>query len=401
MGNFIDDILERKERESERLEFKSYVFDGGKFSSLSQKESDKFLKEICAFANTYGGTIVLGIREDDNHNPSEVVDTQVTEELFEEWEKTLRNKIATQTIPVLYGIKTEHLLCQEKNCIIITIPRSVLKPHAFNTGSRDEIYMRNGNTISPMRYNDLKHSFLELDHILQKIQEYRDERLSYLLNGDLDEVLIERPFLLLHIIPEQSLDMNTTVDLSKIIYNSAFHPICIQGYSNYSFNSDGLIKIKLGSGQAGLNSYIQVSLNGFLESMTLRLWADEEHYLPQWDDVEATVVKDIFSFCQELNHLGLGDVFHIGMSLVNAKGKYLPCRTYYNEDAFPINKNLIKTPFVRYALNDDYATSVLPIFTKLSQTMGLAQSTLYDQNGQPDEKSFSFLPSPDNAPEAR
>ncbi|WP_066925989.1 AlbA family DNA-binding domain-containing protein [Murdochiella massiliensis] len=391
MGNFIEQILENQERESERLEFKDYRFEQGKFNSLGQKESDKFLKEICAFANTYGGTIVLGIGEDENHNPDKLVDTGVTPELFEEWEKALRNKIATQTIPVLYGIKAEHMIVQEKNCILITVPRSVLKPHAFNSGSRDEIYMRNGNTSSPMRYNDLKHSFLELDHIMQKIQEYRDERLSFLLNGNLDEALIQRPFLLLHILPEQSLDMSTTIELSHILNNRAFHPICSQHYSLYSYNSDGLIMVKLGSGQSGLSSYIQVSLNGFLESLTLRLWDDEEHYLPRWDDVEDTVVKDIYTLCRELNVLGLGDVYHIGMSLVNAKGKSLPSRGYYNEDAFPINNNLIKTPFVRFDINKDFATSILPIVTKLAQTMGLAHSTLYEQSGKPSETKFSFL----------
>lgn len=391
MANYIEQILDNKDRESERLEFKDYRFEQGKFNSLGQKESDKFLKEICAFANTYGGTIVLGIGEDENHNPDKLVDTGVTPELFEEWEKALRNKIATQTIPVLYGIKAEHMTVREKNCILITVPRSVLKPHAFNSGSRDDIYMRNGNTSSPMRYNDLKHSFLEFDHIMQKIQGYRDERLSFLLNGDLDETLIEMPFLLLHILPEQSLDMSTTVELSKIIYNSAFHPICTTSYSVYSYNSDGLIKVELGRDQSGLSSYIQLSLNGFLESLTLRLWNEEKHYLPPWDDVEEVVVKDIYSLCHELNILGLGDVYHIGMTLANAKGKSLPSRAYYNEDALPINKNLIKTSFVRVDINKDFAASILPIFTKLSQTMGLSHSTLFEQDGSPNQKKFSFM----------
>lgn len=396
MANYIEQILDNKERESERLEFKDYRFEQGKFNSLGQKESDKFLKEICAFANTYGGTIVLGIGEDENHNPDKLVDTGVTPELFEEWEKALRNKIATQTIPVLYGIKAEHMTVREKNCILITVPRSVLKPHAFNSGSRDDIYMRNGNTSSPMRYNDLKHSFLEFDHIMQKIQGYRDERLSFLLNGDLDETLIEMPFLLLHILPEQSLDMSTTVELSKIIYNSAFHPICTTSYSVYSYNSDGLIKVELGRDQSGLSSYIQLSLNGFLESLTLRLWNEEKLYLPPWDDVEESVVKDIYSLYHELNILGLGDVYHIGMTLANAKGKSLPSRAYYNEDALPINKNLIKTSFVRVDINKDFAASILPIFTKLSQTMGLSHSTLFEQDGSPNQKKFSFMRQADN-----
>lgn len=396
MGNLIEQIFDNKERESERLEFKDYRFEQGKFNKLGQKESDKFLKEICAFANTYGGTIVLGIGEDEYHNPDKLVDTGVTPELFEEWEKTLRNKIATQTIPILYGIKVEHMTIQGKNCILIKVPRSVLKPHAFNTGSRDEIYMRNGNTSSPMRYNDLKHSFLEFDHLMQKIQTYRDERISFLLNSNLDETLIERPFLLLHILPELSLDMSTTVDLSHIIYNPVFRPICSQYYSMYSYNSDGLIIVKLDSWQSGLSSYIQVSLNGFLESLTLRLWGDEEHYSPYWDDIEVTVVKNIYALCHELNVLGLGDVYHIGMSLVNAKGKSLHSRDYCNEDAFPINNNLIKTPFVRFDINEDFATSILPIVTKLAHTMGLAHSTLYEQNGKPSEEKFSFMKQENN-----
>ena len=100
----IDELLSNKVQENQSLEYKAYNFENGKFNTLDQKHKSTLIKEICAFANAQGGTIILGIGEDENHNPTAASGTGVTEELFEQWEQSFRLFCKTKIRPVLHGI---------------------------------------------------------------------------------------------------------------------------------------------------------------------------------------------------------------------------------------------------------------------------------------------------------
>ncbi|WP_066924566.1 AlbA family DNA-binding domain-containing protein [Murdochiella massiliensis] len=412
MRNFIEDILERKERESERLEFKAYVFNGGKFSSLPQKESDKFLKEICAFANTFGGTIVLGICEDDNHNPSDIVDTQVTEELFEEWEASFRNTIANRTIPVLYGIKLEHLVVKDKNCIVVKIPRSALGPHAFDNGSRDEFCKRNGNTITPMRYNDLKQAFVDSDRLQKRILSFRDERLAMILSGEIDESMMDQTALVIHIFPENALSEEASIDLERAKKSSALLPLIPEGTESVDkalYNADGVMKYNRGlQDEPSIISYIQLFSNGSIESydfhlMNYKVSNMETGCIYFWRDIEKIIASKIYSYCSTLADLGLGDAYFISCTLLNTNGKKAIIDKDFGFLSNPISPNIVKSLFVKYSVNEVYPSAIEPILNKLARTVGWKLSSLYNDDGSPRPSDFPFLSSddPDNAPEAR
>ena len=76
--SIVDELLSNKVQENQTLEYKEYNFENGKFNSLEQKQRSTLIKEICAFANAQGGTLILGIGEDENHNPTAAFGTGVT-----------------------------------------------------------------------------------------------------------------------------------------------------------------------------------------------------------------------------------------------------------------------------------------------------------------------------------
>ena len=47
----------------------------------------------------------------------------------------------------------------DTNLILINIPKSMVKPHAFDDGNKDTFYIRYGNTINNMRLDDLREMF--------------------------------------------------------------------------------------------------------------------------------------------------------------------------------------------------------------------------------------------------
>ncbi len=391
---FLEEIISEKISESDTLEYKDYYFTNGKLTSLDQKELAKLFKEICALANYNGGKIILGLKEDNNHNPSELSDVGVNKDTFEMWEQALRNKLSVNIIPSLYGITTELVeVRDDTNCIIIDVPRSVLKPHAYNTGSNHEFYIRNGNTSIQMRYNDLKNSFDSLSNRQQKLESFRSERISSILNSEIDDTLITSPLLLIHILPEVSFDERIYIDLKACEYNDnldIFNPDGHHGSVNY--NANGLIKTRRNHKDL-LSTYIQIFSNGNLEIGEIYLMKYDVDENPRmiycWDNFEKIIAKKIYNYCKELYKQRLGTGFYISFTLLNVKDYY--SRTSgFGELSEPIKQNIIKSQFVKWDINTSYQSSMYQLFNKFANIFGSRESWLYN-DGEPIAEKFNFI----------
>lgn len=390
---FLEEIINEKISESDTLEFKNFCFTDGKLNSLEQSKISTLLKEICAFANYNGGKIIIGIKEDKDHNPSDFSDTGVNKITFEKWEQSLRNKLSVSIVPSLYGIKLDYIdIGENKNCIVIDVPRSVLKPHAFNTGSNHEFYIRNGNTSIRMKYNDLKNSFDALNLKQQKLDSFRDDRIASILNNEIDESLTTSPLLLIHIYPEISLNESTYINLINCETNLNLELLNNNGISRYrNYNADGFMKSERDNN--GLLSYIQIFTNGVLEidenHLMNRNINNQSNFIFFWDSIEKIMARKIYEYCNELNSQNLGTSFYISFTILNAKGyRSMTSESYYYTEI--INKILIKSNFVKWNINNSYEKSMYHLFNKFAHIFGIRESSLYE-HGIPIEERFDFL----------
>ena len=387
----INEILSGSLKESEVLEFKEYKFEDGKFNSLDSKNMNTLMKEICSFANTDGGKIILGIAEDENHNPTKTSDTGVNAENFETWEQSFRNKIATKTIPAIYGVKLHHLNVDDNNCILIDIPRSFLKPHAFDDGEH-KFYTRNGNESRPMRYPELKNNFLALDSSQRKLSSFRDERISSILNGEVDDSLSTVPSLIIHIYPENSIDPTTYIDLKQYEHNSKIDIFNPSGYHGQPYyNANGLIKV-INTYRHPFSTYIQRFPNGVLEIREKYLLTydvdDDQNLIYYWDKLEEIMAQKIYQYCIELSS-ALGYNFYIWYTLLNVKGHYSRTSNW-GDVSEPLKQNIIKSPIIKWAINESYSRSMLPLFNNFANIFGSRESWLYNDN-EPIEEKFNFI----------
>jgi len=390
---FLEEIIGNRIGESGTLEFKDYFFEGGKLNSLNQKHIFTLLKEICSFSNTDGGRIVIGIKEDNDHNPASFSGTGVDKTTFEVWEQSLRNKIATMTVPSIYGIDLKLVsIDNETNCIIVEVPKSVLKPHAFNSGTKDEFYMRNGNICTPMRYNDIRNSFNALEFKQERIRRFINERLSFILNGNLDDLLSIDSTLVLHIIPEWSLDESNFLDLKSIQYNENFGVISPSGSSGYpSYNADGLIKIYGYESSRRIMSYIQIFTNACIESVEVRLLNDcNDGIIYNWNQIEEILVKKTYQYLHGLKSLGIAGSYYFTITLLNVKGK----RARYNDwgdCSQPLIHNIVRTPIVKHSDDEFFGKTIFPVLTSLAYSLGLAKSYFYNNDNSPILEKFEFI----------
>lgn len=390
--DLIERIVKEKIKESDNLEYKSFQFKDGKFSSLETKNKDGLFKEICAFANYNGGKIIIGIKEDENHNPSETIDVGVNKDTFEVWEQSFRNKLAVDIIPSLYGVKVELVtINDDTSCIVIDVPRSVLKPHALSTGSNHNFYIRNGNTCAMMKYNELKNSFDALTNKQQKLELFRNERISSILNGEVDDFLIAAPILLLHIVPEVSFDESVYIDLKSCEYNTNFSLFDRDDYNgNINYNPSGLFKSRRNHDN-NLSSYLQIFYNGCVEVgeiylMNVNKDGEEIYY---FDELEKTIAKKVYLYCKELSSKNLGYGFYISFTLLNVKGCFSNVAHGYIDIQY-IKQEIIKSPFIKWDVNDSYTKSMYQFFNRFANIFGSNESYLYD-NGEPIEDKFKFL----------
>lgn len=105
----------KKERENLNLEYK-------------QKDTDELIKDVCSFANSQGGYILLGIEEDNSLGegyPKQIVGVANAQSI----EIAIREKIRENINPLLSGWKSKIINIDSKDIILLYIPNSTNKPH--------------------------------------------------------------------------------------------------------------------------------------------------------------------------------------------------------------------------------------------------------------------------------
>lgn len=398
----IENILNEKLQENQHLEYKDYFFENGKFNSLGQKQKNTLAKEICSFANAEGGTIIIGISEDELHNPMECSDIGIDCETFEQWEQSFRLFCKSKIRPVLHGIKCEIIEKGDKNLISIEVPKSILKPHAFYDGNKDEFFIRYGNICSHMNYDDLKKAFTEIDSIQNKVFKFRDNRISMILNDEIAGNIGDKAILVLHIIPNWSMGMNCYVDFRKVKYDDSLDVFSPTQFGNGSrrgtllYNADGMM-INYGYGNSSVMSYTQLFHNGAIESIEVRMMNCEANELNnnstciyKWYELEMLLCQKIYEFCNVLGKINVPKPYNVFASILNAKNKkaIIDC---FGELSSPLSRDIIKSMPAYLDEDSNFDEAMYPLLTSLANSFGLEKSYMYDNNNKPIKEKFDFI----------
>lgn len=379
----IQEIWDNKLSEDQKLEYKQYFFTNGKFSSISDKEKNKLLQVISSFANTTGGTIIIGIGEDDNHNPAQLKDVGINEQNLETWEQSFRQYISSKIKPVIHGIKINLETIENIYLLRIYIPMSLTKPHAVNNGSRDDLYIRYGNMTTPMLFEDIRNAFDEKNITENKIINFKNERLSMILGGEIAGDLEGDTAMVIHIIPQTSMKLNSYTDLSKAetnhkidVFSPTSRSIMRRGYVSY--NMDGLLVSYESSKK--IAAYTQFFHNGSLEITEIRMMNMDrenrnEKFIYSWLKLEEMLINKVRDFTEVMSELEIPKPYLVFVTLLNTKGKQSQ-GDFENYPIKPFIRNVIHSMPAFIIENDNYLNSMYPLITSLSNAFGLKDSQL-------------------------
>ena len=360
-------LIDNQVFENRELEYKDYSFVGGK---LQDKQKDKFIKEIAAFANTNGGTIVIGMQEDENRLPTRLSGTGMGLGDFDSWLSSFRQLVLSRIRPHLHGIDCIPVELDDDNiAIVISVPKSYARPHSFWDGNKDEFFMRHVNGIMYMDIDDLRKEFLYTNGLQDKIREFKRERISLILANECVGNLGNLAKLVIHIIPEWSFELGNTVDLKRINGNPAIRPLSGSSW-DYRYNADGYCIFGVNYTTNLIQTYTQFFRNGIIEATEIRLvsgWRDKEVY--NWNALQGRLIRIITDYGAHLDMLNVPKPWHISATLLNAKG-YVTDTGW--EMSAPIERDIINS--LESICTEDHSLqdALKQVFNSLSNAFGLA-----------------------------
>lgn len=359
-------LIDNQVFENRELEYKDYSFVGGK---LPDKQRDKFMKEIAAFANTNGGTIIIGMQEDENRLPTKLSGAGMRLGDFDGWLSSFKQMVLSRIRPHLHGIECVPVVLEDNNiAIVISIPKSYARPHSFWDGNKDEFFMRHVNGIMYMDIDDLRKEFLYTSGLQDKIKEFKRERISLILANECVGDLGNLAKLVIHIIPEWSFELGNIVDLKQLYMNSSVHPLSGSSW-NYRYNADGYCI----SGASRLLHYIptytQFFHNGIIEATEVRSisgYREKEVY--DWSALQGQLMRVITDYGSLLEMMDVPKPWHISASLLNAKG-YVTSTCW--DMSAPIERDIVNSLEGICTEDSPMQDALKVVFDSLSNAFGI------------------------------
>ena len=360
-------LIDNQVFENRELEYKDYSFVDGK---LQDKQKDKFMKEIAAFANTNGGTIIIGMQEDGNRLPTKLSGAGMGLGDFDSWLSSFRQLVLSRIRPHLHGIDCVPVELGDNNiAIVISVPKSFARPHSFWDGNKDEFFMRHVNGIMYMDIDDLRKEFLYTSGLQEKIREFKRERISLILANECVGNLGNLAKLVIHIVPEWSFELGNTVDLKLIDRNSSVHPLSGSSW-NYRYNADGYCIFGADHLTNLIQTYTQFFRNGIIEATEVRCisgYKNKEVY--NWSSLQGQLTRVISDYGTHLDMLNVPKPWHISATLLNAKGYFT--NTGWDTSA-PIERDIVNSLESICTEEHSLQDALKQVFNSLSNAFGIA-----------------------------
>lgn len=368
-------VLERK-----TLEYKS-VLPGN-----SEGEKKEFLADISSFANVVGGDIIYGITENEDHIPVTLngIETTDEDELIRRLDGIIRDGIQPR-IPKIHIRSIA--LGNGRIAVLIRIPKSWLNPHMVTLGHSSRFFSRASNGKYQMDITEIRSAFTLSDSRIQRIKEFVQSRISDIYSGNAPVQLTDLPKLALHIIPFSSQDTQI-VDNFERLHVIPIIPM-FTGGANPAFNADGYISY---ADREGISKgYVQIFRNGNIEAVSSFLYKNDLRTLPI-TLIEEQIVGALKNYSNHLRFLRVEPPAFVFITLMHVRGLMCPNRQWAARgEGIPIQKDMITLPNFELKIFgmmenetelDQLIRDLKPIFNALSNTVGLAQSPNFNENGE-------------------
>lgn len=153
-------------KEDQKVEYKREMYGG------SPDNKKEMLKDISAFANAYGGILLIGI-EEKGGIPRGVFHVSNAEVERDRIEKSCMGNIE----PRISGLKCKVIKMNTgEDIILVYITRSFRKPHIINYKDLNQFWIRHNDKKMLMAIEEIRDACLQVESMLKKVDSLLEDR---------------------------------------------------------------------------------------------------------------------------------------------------------------------------------------------------------------------------------
>lgn len=390
-ADHIASLLDNKVSERKMLEYKEVL------PQASDGAKKEFLGDISSFANSLGGDIVYGIRDERDSSgkatgiPEAIVGlagVNVSAEIMR-LESMMRDGVR----PRIPNVQTRGVEIPGKGpVVLLRVGRSWLRPHMVTYGGTSRFFARHNTGKYQLDVQEIGQLFAEQRSLGEELRNWRTERVAKLLSGEVPAALDGPAKLLLHFVPASALVGQQQAGTWPLEWKwrSIIRPSHSPEFS-WRYNADGFLVYGQRS-ENGYAAYVQVFRNGCLEygdGYILnypRMFSKQGNSIPS-AALEKTLVESFGNALLVIKTFGTEDPIYFSCTLVGVQGLRL------SRDGFDLvglgtqhtfDRQIIQTPEVQIDRTEPkpYRGSVLPVVDSIWQANGYDQTPFRRANGE-------------------
>jgi hypothetical protein len=381
--NHIAALVSEKVAERKLLEYKEKLPEG---TDGAKKE---FLADVCSFANSSGGDIVFGIRDQRDSSGKatgvpEAVVGLANANLSAERER-LEAIIRDGIKPRIPQVQTREVGIQGQGpVVLLRVGKSWIKPHMVSYGGTSRFYSRHSSGKYQLDVQEIGQAFAEQRSLGEQLRNWRADRIAHILSDE-GPMLLDGPSkLLLHFVPASALAGPQTSGLWPVPNDvrNLFRPSSLSSSTAWRYNADGFLVYSL-KGADACASYVQMFRNGCLEygdGYILNVGNQRGRLgdIPS-QAFEEKLVAVFGTAVLALNRLGVEDPVYFSCTLVGVQGSTLSRDgvSFYEVDVqHKFDRQVVQSPEIQIGRNEPapYLNSLLPIVDSIWQANGYEET---------------------------
>lgn len=333
-------------------------------------DKKEFLNDVVSFANTDGGYLIFGIKEE-NKKPIELKPISIDN--IDKLEQKI-NQIVLENSNIEPRIK--HILKSieldnGKYILVLEVIKTFNGPHRSN---KTKFYARNSAGKYELSVMELKNAFLSSETLNKKIEDFISDRISKVYNKSSNG-------LLMHLVPLDSFYSNKQIDIDSIksgsIGGKNIKPMYVSGWNSPKYNLNGII-VDIDS------SYTQFYRNGVIEIFENLILS---HKSIPYVALEKEIIEYLTEIIEVLKLIKVECPIIIFITFLGVNGYIIP-RGHFDIDninAQSIEEEILRLPeiyFEDYLLIKDLSKLLKPSFDVYWNACGYKESKNYDASGE-------------------
>lgn len=369
-----NNVLERR-----TLEYKAQLPDN------SDGDKKEFLADVSSFANTIGGDLIFGIKENNGTVETNFgLNISNSDAEIARLENIIRDGIAPRIKPEIEFISLE----DNNSILIIRLRGSLESPHRVIFKSHDKFYARNSNGKYSMDVLELRNAFAQTSAITERIKDFRTNRILNVKSGEDSFTTIEKPFLALHFIPLSAFNTSVRLNADQLVavknseIKPSLSPLYAGGWS-HRINLLGVLAYSSPGNDKTITTYTQLYREGIIEAVDKEILSDrgEKKLLPMYA-LEKEIMQFVNNNLKLITSLEFQPPFYIFLTLANilSYSVAIPDKLWGTDaEAITVNDLLLPEVIIDTA-SDDIEQKFRPIFDMIWNAAGVSRSLNFDEN---------------------